>query len=157
MKSKLSFLFICAALSASTFAEAQTSGPIADQGSELVQSGQSTAVQIPRPPAGKGQIVFFRPSRFVGAAISWKLLDGTTVLGKVGNGRYLVVNLEPGPHELVMDFGPKGTLRMEVDPDETYYIECGIEMGAFVNRPDLIPSTKEGFDGISGKLKPAKP
>ena len=114
------------------------------------------AAGIAAPTAGKGQIVFFRPSRFIGMAVAWKLLDDKTELGKVANGRYLVVTLEPGAHDLVMDFGTKGKLHMEVDPDETYYIACGIAMGALLNHPDLIPSTREGFEAIAGKLKPAK-
>jgi hypothetical protein len=89
--------------------------------------------------------VFFRPGRFIGAAVSWKLLDGTTELGKVANAHYLVATLDPGAHDLVMDFGTKGKLHMEVDPDETYYIECGIALGALLNHPDLIPSTQDGF------------
>lgn len=119
-------------------------------------SAQPAVAGIAPPAAGKGQIVFFRPSRFIGMAVAWKLLDDKTELGKVANGRYLVVTLEPGAHDLIMDFGTKGKLHMEVDPDETYYIECGIAMGALLNHPDLIPSTREGFEAIAGKLKPAK-
>jgi hypothetical protein len=139
-----------------TVAEAQSTTATVTEKSEPAQAMPSNGVQIPAPPAGKGQIVFFRPGRFIGAAVSWKLLDGTTELGKVGNARYLVVTMEPGLHDLVMDFGTKGKLRIEVDAEETYYIECGIAMGVLVNHPDLIPSTRDGFDSISAKLKPAK-
>ncbi len=172
MKFKLFATFACAALMAAYGAAAQTPSaepapappvseapPVAAPSpaqSEPAQAPPLAGVQIPAPPAGKGQIVFFRPGRFIGAAVSWKLLDGTAELGKVGNARYLVVTLEPGAHDLVMDFGTKGKLRMEVDPDETYYIECGIAMGALLNHPDLIPSTQAGFDAIVAKLKPAK-
>lgn len=138
-------------------AEAQPTAPAVAEPSEPNKTAPSTRVEIPPAPAGKGQVVFFRPGRFIGAAVSWKLLDGATELGKVGNARYLVVTLEPGVHDLVMDFGTKGKLRIEVDPDEIYYIECGIAMGALLNRPNLIPSTRDGFDAISAKLKPAKP
>ena len=170
MKPKFLVTLVCAALAAASVAGAQAL-PAEPAPNLPVAEAQSTAptvaeksgpaplsgVQIPPPPAGKGQIVFFRPGRFMGAAASWKLLDGTTGLGKVGNARYLIATMEPGTHELVMDFGTKGRLRIEVDPDETYYIECSISMGALLNRPDLILSTRDGFDAISAKLKPAKP
>jgi hypothetical protein len=172
MKLKFLALLACAALIAAPVANAQTPtvepvpvppateaqppAPAVAESSEPAKAVPSSGVEIPPAPAGKGQIVFFRPGRFIGAAVGWKLLDGTTELGKVGNARYLVVTLEPGVHDLVMDFGTKGKLRIEVDPDETYYIECGIALGALLNHPDLIPSTRAGFDAIAAKLKPAK-
>ena len=183
MKSVLLTLFACAALVVAPAATAQTvaaepppsapateapaaTPPIAaasppNASSNAEKAGQAKAaasadVLIPAAPPGRGQIVFFRPGRFAGAAVSWKLLDGATALGKIGNARYLVVTLEPGIHELVMDFGTKGSLRIEIDPDETYYVECGIAMGVLLNHPNLIPSTRDGFEAIAAKLKPAK-
>lgn len=116
----------------------------------------ASSVTIAPPPAGKGQIVFFRPGRLIGAAVGYKLLDDKTPMGKVSNGHYLVVTVEPGAHTFVMDFGTKGDIHMEIEPDETYYLECGIAMGAILNHPNLIPATPEDFQTFALKGKPQK-
>ena len=45
---------------------------------------------------------------------------------------------------------------MEVEPGETYYINGSMGMGALLYRPNLSPSSKEEFDKVAKKLKPAK-
>ena len=55
-----------------------------------------------------------------------------------------------------MDFGTKGDIRLEIEPDETYYLECGIAMGALLNHPNLIPSSATEFAKFAVKGKPQK-
>src|SRR5688572_24717660 len=51
------------------------------------------------PPAGKGQIVFFRQSKMVGAAMGLKIREGEADVVKLGNGKYFVAVVEPGTHQ----------------------------------------------------------
>lgn len=107
------------------------------------------------PQPGKGQIVFFRPSKFTGAAIGYKVREGTTELGKLRNGKYFVAAVEPGAHEYTVHSEAKDILNLEVEAGETYYVQGTVTMGMFAGRPNLSPATKADFDAISAKLKPA--
>lgn len=107
-------------------------------------------------PEGKGQIVFFRPSRFAGGAIGFKVREGTTELGKLRSGRYFVAAIEPGIHEYVVHSEAKDVLTMEVEAGETYYVQGTITMGIMAGRPNLSPSDQATFDGMANKLKLAE-
>lgn len=107
-------------------------------------------------PEGKGQIVFFRPSKMMGAAIGFKVREGEVELGKLRNGKYFVANVEPGTHEYTVHSETKDVLTMEVEAGETYYVQGTLGMGIVAGRPNLSPSDETTFNGMSKKLKLAK-
>lgn len=112
---------------------------------------------IAPPPEGMGQIVFFRESKFVGAAIGYKVREGETELGKLANGSYFVHVATPGPHAYVVHSEAKDVLNLEVEAGETYYVVGGVSMGVLAGRPNLSPSNQGAYTAIAAKLKPAKP
>ena len=109
------------------------------------------------PQEGKGQIVFFRPSKFVGGAVGFIVREGQTELGKLRNGNYFVLAVEPGTHQYTVHSEAKDVLTLEVEAGETYYVQGTISMGVFAGHPNLSPSDQAAFDAISRKLKPSKP
>jgi hypothetical protein len=111
-----------------------------------------SAISIPEPPAGKGQIVFYRPSG-MGMAMGCTVKEGETKISSVGNGKYVVVVAEPGSHDYVVRSEAKDALTLLVEPDETQFVRCHIKMGIMAGRPDIAPSTPEEFAGASAKLK----
>ena len=112
---------------------------------------------IAPPPAGKGQIVFFRDRKFVGGGVSYKVREGETELGKLSNGVFFVHVADPGAHEYTVHSEAKDILNLEVEAGETYYVVGGVTMGILAGRPNLSPSDQAAFDALAGKLKPAKP
>jgi Protein of unknown function (DUF2846) len=112
---------------------------------------------ISAPPEGKGQIVFFRPSKFVGGAIGYKVREDDTELGKLSNGSYFVHVADPGAHAYVVHSEAKDVLNIEVEAGETYFVIGGVTMGVLAGRPNLSPSDQAAFTAIAAKLKPAKP
>lgn len=104
-------------------------------------------------PADKAQIVFFRPSKFAGGAIGFKVREGEQELGKLRSGNYFVHLAEPGTHEYTVHSETKDVLTMEVEEGETYYVQGTISMGVFAGRPNLSPSDETTFNGIADKLK----
>lgn len=112
---------------------------------------------IASPPEGKGQVVFFRESKFVGGAISYKVREGDTELGKLSNGSYFVYVAEPGAHAYTVHSEAKDVLNLEVEAGETYFVSGGVSMGVFAGRPNLSPSSQSAYAAIAAKLKPAKP
>lgn len=119
-------------------------------------TGEQSASIVPPPPEGKGQVVFFRPAKFVGAAVSYKVREGETELGKLSNGRYFVHVTNPGGHAYVVHSEVQDVLTMEIDPGETYYVTSSLSVGVVVGRPNIAPSDKDAFDSVAAKLKLAK-
>ena len=110
--------------------------------------------EIPAAPEGQARIVFFRPSRYVGMAVSFSVREGDTGIGKLTNGTYFVHFTDPGTKEYNISFEARDTLRMEVEEGETYYVIEGISMGVLAARPNLTPSSEEAFQ--TKKLKVTK-
>lgn len=101
---------------------------------------------VGRPPAGQGQVVFFRPSRFTGAALSFSVREGDEGVGRLGNGRYFVHPTTPGVHEYNISGEVTDTLRLEIEEGETYYVQQTINMGIMMGRPVLTPSDQATFE-----------
>ena len=112
----------------------------------------ATPITIPMPPAGKGQIVFYRPSA-MGMAMGCTVKEGETKISSVGNGKYVIVVAEPGKHEYTVHSEAKDQLTLLVEPDETQYVRCKIKMGIMSGRPDIAPSSADDFAKSSPHLK----
>ncbi|MFZ5670517.1 MAG: DUF2846 domain-containing protein [Pseudomonadota bacterium] len=110
---------------------------------------------VAAPPAGKGQIVFFRKSALAGAAISFKVRENDVELGKLSVGRYFVVPVEPGEHTYIVHSEAKDILTFEVEAGETYFVEGTITVGIIAGRPNLTPSSEAAFKAAFPKMKPA--
>ena len=72
---------------------------------------------IGAPPEGKGQVVFFRPSRFAGVAPVFTVRENGADLGKLSNGKYFVQVSDPGIH--AFELGRNDTVRLEVEASQT--------------------------------------
>lgn len=110
-------------------------------------------VVVPAPAPGKGQIVFFRPGG-PGMAIRCTIRENGKMIGRVGNGKYLILPAEPGPHKFTTKAEATDEINIEVEPDETTYVRCKIAAGILAGRPNLSPAIKSDFDAKSAKLKP---
>lgn len=106
------------------------------------------AFEIPTPPDGKGQIVFYRTGGLSGAAIGCGVFeaDGTEKLSSLGGGRYFVLISEPGERSFkAKSIESKDILTLEVEPDETQFVRCKIKMGFLSGRPNISPSSEKEF------------
>lgn len=149
------------ALSIAFGAAAQDSAPAAEQAAAPAATQPAEAAALPaglQPPAeGMGQIVFFRPSKMLGAAIGFIVREGDTELGKLRNNTYFVAQVAPGAHSYVVHSEAKDVLNIEVEAGETYFVSGAIGMGILAGRPNISPSSQAAFEAVAGKLKPAKP
>ncbi len=102
--------------------------------------------RIQPPPPGRAQVVFFRPSAFDGIIYNFAIRDGDQVVAQITNGTYAVVFVDPGVHTFSSRSEVKDTLTLDIDPDETYYVEQTIGVGLFMGRPHLAPSGQSEFD-----------
>lgn len=129
-------------------ADAATATPAPEAATPPAEDGYTAPYSelIGRPPEGKGQIVFFRPSRFTGAALSFSVREGDEGIGRLGNGRYFVHAADPGIHEFNISGEVTDTLRLEIEEGETYYVQQTINMGIMMGRPVLTPSDQAAFE-----------
>ena len=102
-------------------------------------------VVIPKPPAGKGQIVFYRTGTIMGAAMGCSVNEKGQKISSLGAGKYFILVTEPGRHEYMVKSEAKDFLALNVEADETQYAMCKIKMGIMAGRPDLQPSTEADF------------
>ena len=126
--------------------------PMSAVQAEPATTGAAQAIQIPAPPEGKGQIVFYRTGGS-GLILGCAVNENGEKVSSLGAGKYFLLVAEPGPHTFTAESEAKDTLNLEVEPDETQYVRCKIKMGIMVGRPNLSPSDKNTFDTVSRKLK----
>ena len=112
---------------------------------------------IGTPEPGKALVVFFRPSKFAGGAISFKVRENDVELGKMSSGTYFTAQVEPGAHTYVVHSEAKDVTNTEVEAGETYFLAGSISMGFMAGHPNLSPSDVAGFEALLPKLKKAKP
>jgi hypothetical protein len=111
-----------------------------------------TPVELPAPPAGEGQVVFFRKPLFSLIPFNWIAREGKTEICEMVAGTYCVATVAPGPHTYEVHSEATNRLTLEVDAGETYYVIGGISMGLVVNHPNISPAQKAQFDALSYKL-----
>lgn len=138
---------------AATAAPAAAAAPVAAP-APVAAAAPVAAGAIPPPPAGQGQVVFFRKGGLIGAAISCAVHENGAKLSSLPPGRYAVIPAAPGIHNYAVRSETTDTLRMEIEPGETYFAQCKIGMGVFAGRPNLSPADQATFGGM--KLKPVK-
>lgn len=110
-------------------------------------------VELPPPPPGKGQVVFFRKPLLSLVPFNWHVHEGDTTVCPMEAATYCVAVVTPGDHTYEVHTEAKSELKLEVDEGETYYVIGGISMGLIVNRPTIAPAEKAQFDALSAKLK----
>jgi hypothetical protein len=104
------------------------------------------AGHVPPPPPGKSQVVFFRTGAYMGAATWFKIRENGAELGKLSNQSYFVAVLDPGPHAFTAATENQTHLKLELDPDETYYVRGTLQMGVLLYEPNLQPADAVLFE-----------
>lgn len=118
---------------------------------------EKVAAAIGTPPEGKAHIVFFRPSKFVGAAIGFKVRENGVELGKLKNGSYFVLPVEPGAHTYVVHSEAKDVTNIEAEAGETYFLVGTVTMGVMAGHPNLSPADAAAFEAALAKMKKTAP
>jgi hypothetical protein len=129
----------------------------------ILAAAQTTAtpevseIPIPPPPAGEGQVVFFRAKSLMGTGQWFNVREDGKPLGKLVNGAYFVQVATPGLHTYTAVEEPefKDRLTLKVDPGQTYFVEGALTKALVISAADLKPSTLARFDKVSKTLQPA--
>lgn len=131
-------------------APAADAAPAAEATAEAAPAAEASADAAP----ATGRIVFFRPKKFAGAGVVFKVREGDAVLGKLSSGSFFAVDVPAGTHEYyAKSEGKDDTLTMEIEAGETYYVSGSISMGMFAGQGNLAPSDQAAFDEANQKKK----
>ena len=115
-------------------------------------NSEKVAPQIATPPAGMGQVVFYRPGG-MGGLVSCRVNEGDKVVNRLPPGKYFVQQTTPGVHEYSVHSESKDVLRVNVEDGETQYARCTVRMGIMVGRPNLSTQDRADFEKRGKKLK----
>ena len=114
------------------------------------------AFEIPTPPEGKGQVIFYRTGGISGAALGCAVFESGAAdkLSSLGAGKYFVLVSDPGPRSFtVKSLETKDALTLEIEEGETQFVRCKIKSGFMSGRADIAPSNESEF---RSKYKTAK-
>ena len=114
------------------------------------------AVDVPKPAPDSAQVVVFRSGTIVGGAISCAVHENGTKLTSLPPGRYAVLGISPGPHDLAVVSEAKDTYKVDAQAGATYYAKCTVGAGFMAGHPHLTSATEAEFARMSEKLKPVK-
>jgi hypothetical protein len=136
--------------------------PVAENRTEAAAGGDAEthgSIEVPPPPRGKGQVVFFRAKSVLALGQWFKVRENGQAICKLTNGVYCIHITDAGTHTYTAKFEPelKDHLTLPVGAGETYYVEGETSKALLVGAADLYPSDKQTFDLASKKLKPAPP
>ena len=100
-------------------------------------------IQIPKPPADKAQIVWYR----TGGAdlISCAVKQNGQKISSLGPNRYFIMLAEPGKQDYVVSSEAKDTLSLDLKAGESLFARCYIGMGILVGRPKIDISSVYKF------------
>lgn len=94
-------------------------------------------VEVPAPPQGKAQVVFFRPGGFGGSAISCAVSENGAKISSLPPARFFILVAEPGRHIYSAASESKDEVAYNLKEGQTVYVKCGIQAGFLVGRPRL--------------------
>jgi hypothetical protein len=131
--------------------------PLDTEDSQLAKNYLPVTIPLTPPPSGHGQIVFFRAKSALGTAQWFNVREEGKALGKLDNGAYFVVVVDPGEHVFTAKTEPefKDKLKLKVDPGETYFVQGVLSKGVIIGAADLTPSNWQAFDKAAKDMKQA--
>ena len=127
---------------------------VASAGPAMAKKHSFEPNRIAAPPAGKGQVVFFRPAQKVmGRFIRLPVREDDAGVTTLGNGAYFVDVVEPGPHVFTTELKLVARLPLEVEAGQTYYVRQTMGVGLVAGPPHLTLAGPAEFERL--KLKPS--
>jgi hypothetical protein len=105
--------------------------------------------------AQDGTVVVYRQSKYVGSALKPSVyIDGNQAT-RLGNGRYVSLQVAPGKHDFGSSMKKEAPLEVEVKPNATVYVEMIIMAGNWRGGGRLIPVGEEEGKTAVLRLKPS--
>jgi len=89
-------------------------------------------------PENLGLVVIYRPSSFIGAAVSYDVKVGETPIFRLYNEGYYPYFSKPGEVEFWAKTESRSAVTLDIRAGQTYYIKGTVGIGFLVGRPHLM-------------------
>jgi hypothetical protein len=164
MKKSIGLALLAASIVSALPASAQEAVPVAEAAAAapaaapaIVPAIVTKSGTIGEAPAGKAQVVFWRPGSIMGMALGCTVREGEGTdeveVARLGAGKYWVHTAEPGKHVYYTTGEATDRLNMELEDGETYFVRCSIGMGIMSGRAQVSPSDRATFSDRAKKMK----
>ena len=150
MKHRISFVTLALALLLSTAALAPAQDPTPSPAPRDAAPAEGGA---DKPDAGKVTVYIYRPKKLLGAALEPSVFCDGVELGRMDNGRYIMLRLDPGEHRFHMTQEYK-RVDEKLRAGQVLYLRVRIEMGAMKGRGALYLADEDDALKELKKLKP---
>lgn len=122
-------------------------------GSSLVAVAVPESAARSEANAGMATVYIYRPSKLMGKALEPSVFCDGVELGRMDNGRYMMLKLKPGRHTVHMTDQKKG-FDLDMRGGEVYYFRVGIETGFWKGQGKLMLDESDRGAAEVKKLKP---
>ena len=95
------------------------------------------------PGEGESKVIFCRPSRFTGSAVTFSLWDGPKLIGFAESGTYFEYRCNPGKHLFIAEAESDKAVDAELGAKKTYYVWVTPRMGFASANVGLTPVNKD--------------
>lgn len=136
------------ALLISTATHAQESKPSASP-----QTAARAAESADKSPAAKATVYIYRPKKLVGAALEPSVFCDDVELGRMDNGRYIMLRVDPGDHRFHMTQDYK-RVSENLRAGQVLYLRVGVEMGMMKGRGTISLADEDDALKELKKIKP---
>lgn len=100
-------------------------------------------------------VYFYRSDSFVGSAVTYTIYDDTIKVGKMEPGRVLMYYAKPGNRVFTAKMENTSTAIILAEAGKSYFVECGVTMGAIVGNPTLRQTAPQRAISLIAKINPA--
>ena len=102
------------------------------------------SVEQPRLDSDNGRIYFYRPGKFVGAAIQPDIMLNGKKVGTAQPGGFFHIDRPPGNYEVSLTTEVKEKINFRLSAGETRYVRLKIGLGLVVGRmyPELVDESR---------------
>lgn len=114
---------------------------------------QAAAPPLPARAAGKAVVIVYRPGKLVGKALEPSVFCDDVEVGRMDNGRYIVLLLEPGEHRIHMTQKNK-RVDVKLGAGEVAFIRIKIVMGLMKGRGEPGLADEEDAAKDLKKMEP---
>ncbi len=95
---------------------------------------------------------FYRPRRYQGSLVGFKIRNKDTVLGRAHNGaKFEFKTSEYGMHTFFGSTESEASIKIDIQKGQEYFVRCGIKMGVAVGKP--VMELVDNSIGIDEMLK----